>query len=105
LTSKHQNGSVVSARDLETELLTRCAVVAREVAPTARDQREAHVFHLAAGLIRSRFPAESTTLMQASERYFILHPGERMAPVEAVRKGWVQSLPRLRDMLNRQLVR
>lgn len=93
----------MTARELEAALLTRCAVAAREVAPTAQDQREANVFQLAAMVVRSRFPRESTSLMRASEQYFATHPSERLAPGDVVRNGWVQSLPRLRDMLSQQL--
>lgn len=93
----------MTARELEAVLLTRCTVVAREIAPTAQDQREANVFQLAATVVRSRFPRESTSLMLASEQYFATHPGERLTPGDVVRNGWVQSLPRLRDMLSQQL--
>lgn len=93
----------MTARELEAVLLTRCASVARDVAPIAQDQREANVFHLAAMVVRSRFPRESTRLMLASERYFATHPSERLAPGDVVRSGWVQSLPRLPDMLSKQL--
>lgn len=93
----------MTARELEAALLTRCTVAAREVAPTAQDQREANVFQLAAMVVRSRFPRESTSLMRASEQYFATHPNERLAPGDVVRNGWVLSLPRLRDMLSQQL--
>ena len=93
----------MTARDAESALLARCAVVARESAQSARDQREANVFRLAAMVVWSRFPGESLCLMQASERYFAARPDERLAPAEIVRKGWVLSLPRLRDMLSHRL--
>jgi hypothetical protein len=93
----------VTARDAEAALLGRCFVVARELAESARDQREANVFRLAAMVVRSSFPSESARLMQASERYFASHPNERLAPAEVVRNGWVLSLPRLRDMLSHRL--
>ena len=93
----------MTARELEAALLTRCAAVAREVAPAAQDQREANVFQLAATVIRSRFPRESTHLMQASEQYFAAHPDERLAPGDVIRNGWAPSLPRLRDRLSHQL--
>lgn len=93
----------MNTRDAEAALLTRCAVAAREEALAAQDQREANVFRLAAMVVQSRFPHESTRLMRASERYFATHPGERLAPGEVVRNGWVFSLPRLRDMLSHQL--
>jgi len=95
----------MTARDNESALLARCSAVAREVAQSAQDQREANVFRLAAMVVRSRFPDESKCLMQASEQYFAAHPNERLPPVDVVRKGWVLSLPRLRDMLSHQLYR
>ncbi len=93
----------MTARELEASLLKRCAIAAREVAPTAQDQREANVFQLAAVPVRSQFPRESTSLLLASEQYFAIYPCERLATGEIVRNGWVQSLPRLRDMLSQQL--
>jgi hypothetical protein len=93
----------MTARDVESVLLTRCASVARETAPTAQDQREANVFRLASMVVQSRFPDESKRLMQASEEYFATHTDERLAAGEVVRNGWVFSLPRLRDMLSRRL--
>lgn len=93
----------MSARELEATLLTRCVRVAREAASCAQDQREAHVFGLAATTVRSHFPRESTNLMRASEAYFAQHPDERLTPQEVLRLGWVSTLPRLRDMLSRRL--
>ena len=61
------------------------------------------MFQVAAMLVRSQFPRESTRLMRASEQYFAIHPDERLTPGDLVRNGWVPSLPRLRDMLSRQL--
>lgn len=95
----------MTARETESALLTRCATVARNQDSTARDQREANVFRLAAMVVQSRFPRESRSLMQASEQYFSQHPSERLAPVDLVGKGWVASLPRLRDMLSQTLGR
>ncbi|VTU26382.1 hypothetical protein [Variovorax sp. PBL-E5] len=93
----------MTARELEAALLIRCTDVARAVAPTAQDQREANVFQLAATVIRSQFPRESTSLKRASEQYFAAHPDERLASGDVVRNGWVASLSRLRDMLSQQL--
>ena len=93
----------MTARDAESALLARCSVVARELAQSAQDQREANVFRLAAMVVQSRFPSESMYLMRASERYFDAHPNERLAAADVVRKGWVLSLPRLRDMLSQRL--
>ena len=93
----------MTARDVESALLARCTAVARGAPTAAQDGREAHVFALAAGLVRPQFPHASACLMQASERYFSTHPGERLAAAEVVRNGWVPGLPRLRDMLGRRL--
>lgn len=93
----------MTARDIESALLARCSAVARQVTQAAQDQREANVFQVAAMIVQSQFPAESKCLLQASEGYFASHPNERLASAEVVRRGWVISLPRLRDMLSRQL--
>ena len=95
----------MTARELEAALLSRCTLAARQAAPTARDQREANVFHLAATVVRSKFPGESARLMNASEQYFSTHPHERLKSSDIVRHGWITSLPRLRGMLSRQLLR
>jgi hypothetical protein len=93
----------MNPRTLESMLLTQCAAVARELACAANDQREANVYRLAATVIQSSFPREAEHLMQASQVYFVTHPDEKLAPDEVVRRGWVLSLPRLRDMLSHQL--
>lgn len=93
----------MSARDTEAALLARCSEVAREASGSAQDQREANVFQLAAILVESRFPSEAKRLMQASERYFVTHPHERLASAEIVRRKWIMNLPRLRTMLTREL--
>ena len=93
----------MTARDAEAAMLDRCATAARDAASTACDQREANVFRLAAMVVQSRFPRESTGLMRASERYFAQHPGDKLDAAEVVRNGWVASLPRLRDMLSRHM--
>jgi hypothetical protein len=92
-----------NARDAEATLLARCQAVARDGEQSARDQREANVFRLAAMVVRSRFPVESASLMRASEQYFARHPDEELASGDVLRKGWVLSLPRLRDMLEHSL--
>ncbi len=95
----------MTAREVESALLARCSDVAQGRDLLAQDQREANVFRLAAMVVQSRFPSESSVLMSASDRYFALHPGERLHPAEVVRNGWVLSLPRLRDTLSHLLNR
>lgn len=89
----------MSARMLEAALLARIRAVAKGT-EGALDQREANVFRLAALLVRARHPRSSADLMLASEHYFRQHPLQRLSPEDVVRKGWVTSLPRLRDLLN-----
>lgn len=95
----------MTARELEAALLLRCVNVAREAGKVAQDQCEANAFRLAAAVIRSQFPQQATNLMQASNRYFAAHPNEQLASAEVVRNGWVSGLPRLRDVLSKQLAR
>ncbi|MEC3768773.1 hypothetical protein [Cupriavidus sp. SS-3] len=90
----------MSSRDVEAELLRRCATVARERTGSALNQREANVFRLAAMVVQSSFPREAARLMQASEQYFAAHPSERLPAQDVVTKGWVANLPRLRDRLS-----
>ena len=92
-----------TTRDIEAVLMTRCAAVAMADAHVAQDQKEANVFLAAGMVVQSQFPDESRRLKQASEHYFETHPGDRLPAVDVVRQGWVVSLPRLRDMLTRQL--
>ena len=94
----------MTVRDGESEMLKRCAAVARALLLTAQDQKEANVFRLAAMVVQSRFPDESGRLMQVSDRYFMQHPGDKLAAVGVLRQSWVISLPRLRDRLSVQLV-
>jgi len=95
----------MTAREIENNLLVRCAAAARNPADTAQNQQEANVFRLAAMVVRSRFPMESANLMNAGERYFAQHPDDKLAAVDVVRNGWIFSLPRLRSMLTLQLHR
>lgn len=92
-----------NARDLEATLLTLCVDVARGRVVVASDQREANVFHVAADVVGSAHPGAAALLRQASRRYLDQHPGERVTTADVVVRGWVASLPRLRDMLGRQL--
>jgi hypothetical protein len=80
-------------------MLSHCAKAARSLTAIAHDQHEANVFRIAAMVLQSRFPTEASRLMQISEAYFLQHPANKLPAAEVVRKGWVFSLPRLRDML------
>lgn len=95
----------MDARDVEARLLMRCTQVARGASASAQDGREANVFRLASLMADRDFSAAYRRLMRASQLYFEQHPDERLDPEDVVRKGWVVSLPRLRDMLREQLRR
>lgn len=95
----------MNSRDLEDSQLERCVAVARGVTDVARDQQDANVLLVAAKVLQSRYAAESGRLFAASERYFDLHPAQRLSTAEVVRHHWVVSLPRLRDMLSQKLER
>jgi hypothetical protein len=92
-----------SSREREAEMLKRCVAAARGLLQAAQDQREANVFRVAGSVLRSRFLAESTRLKTVSQNYFAQHPDELLRGENVVRKGWVISLPRLRDMLSQLL--
>ena len=49
-----------SAREVESTLLTWCALVAQGAVATANDSREANLCRVASMLLRSRFPAVAT---------------------------------------------
>jgi hypothetical protein len=97
--------TVTTARERESQMLARCADVARGGMDDVRGPEEANVFRVAAMVVQSSYPHESASLRDASDRYFVRHPDDRVVAAEVVRKGWVVSLPRLRDMLSVQLSR
>lgn len=92
----------VTARDIEAAMLDRCKAVAQGIATEAQDRREANTFRVAATVVYSRFPSEYEKLISASDKYFSIHPDERVPTEDVVRNGWADP-PRLRDMLIRRL--
>ena len=94
-----------NARETEAEWLACCTRAAMQPDAAARSPREANVFRLALMVIRSRFPAEASRLLQASDRFFSQQPDDLLSPADVVRHGWVASLPRLRDALSQRLLR
>ncbi len=93
----------LTSRDVEASMLSRCVQVARSGVDAANDPKEANVFRVASMLIDKRYPAEAQRLRHASSRYFGAHPDEKTQASEVVKNGWVWGLPRLRDMLSREL--
>jgi hypothetical protein len=94
---------VKTARQAEAELITYCAQVAHGSVAAVRNQREANVLAVAARVLTRRFPAEVAHLDAASERYLRAHEAERVSAAVAVDNGWIVSLPRLRELLTREL--
>lgn len=92
----------MTAREEEAALLADCALAARGL-QQAHSQRQAHVYRLAAMVVQSRYPAQAGALMQASDGYLAAHPGQLLPSQEVLSRGWVTSLPRLRDMLSLRL--
>lgn len=88
---------------MELMLLTRCQEAANDGNQSAQNQCEANVFRLAAMIVLHKFPRESRALMAASDRYFSSRPEDKLLPEDAVRNGWILSLPRFQDMLVRKL--
>jgi hypothetical protein len=94
----------LTARETENFMLQRCALAARHGLDAPLTQQDANVFRVAAMVLQSRLPRESAQLMRLSNDYFSSHPQALLPAVENVRRGWVVSLPRLRDMLSQQLL-
>lgn len=94
---------MTSARQAETELIAYCARVARGAAHDVTDPRQANVLAVAARVLSRRFLAEIAHLDTASERYLRTHEHERVSTAAAIRNGWIVSLPRLRELLTREI--
>lgn len=95
--------SDMSARETEEALIAQCAAAARGEILCARDQREANVFRMAALTLLHRFPAESAAMLAAARAWFAQHPADEVESAEVIRRGWVQGLPRFREMLSGRL--
>jgi hypothetical protein len=93
----------MNARELEDQFLSRCATAATQPNAVAHNQREANIFRTAALLIQSRHPEASSRLMRASAVYFSQHANEQLSASDVMKKGWLISLPRARDLLCRKL--
>jgi hypothetical protein len=91
------------ARKTEAQMLAACVRATQSESFDAAGEEEANVFRLAATVLFSKNPTESARLLSASDRYFSQHPEQKLPPAEVVNKGWVSSLPRLRDMLRAEL--
>ena len=93
----------MTARQTEAELIAYCARVARGATVAVKDRREANVLAIAARVLGRRYPAEIAHLDAVSEGYLRAHEDERVSAAATVRNGWIVSLPRLRELLTREL--
>lgn len=93
----------MESRANEFQMIQRCVEAAIGTLSAPADQREANIFRLASMLLLPRFPSEAGTLMAKCDRYFSTRPMDLVESAQIVRNGWVISLPRLRDSLEREL--
>ncbi len=94
--------TIMDARDREFSLLRRCAEVARGESSAAHDAREANVFRLAS-MIMHTHPEQEQRWAEASAAYFAQHPDDLVPTEQIIRRGWIFSLPRFRDMITPML--
>lgn len=92
-----------SSRAREDALLNRCVEVARADAAPASNEIEANFFLLAAAVLRWKYPIEVSRWKSAGDAYVAANPGSLLTSDEVLQRGWVISLPRLRDMLIHKL--
>ena len=95
---------LAGSRDQEAEMLKKCVLVGRGECLAASNSAEANVFRVAAMLIESRFPLEANRLACVGEEYFAADPAAKLPAVEVIRNGWLISLPRARDLLERLIL-
>jgi hypothetical protein len=93
---------MADSRERESEMLNKCVLVGRGECLAASNSAEANVFRVAAMLLESRFPVEARRLACVCEGYFSADPASKLPAVEVIRNGWLISLPRARDLLERQ---
>lgn len=91
----------MNARDTEEQLLALCGQAAKGGLASAGAQREANVLRIAAMILSHRFPEETRQLWRVVDAWFDQHPDDLLEVEDIVRRGWVISLPRFRDGLER----
>jgi hypothetical protein len=93
----------MDSRMVESALLDKCVDVARGAISEIDNPRDANVFRIAGMVVRSKFPAEASNLIEITEAYFRRFPSELLSAEEVLREGWIISLPRLKDSLSMRL--
>lgn len=96
-------GSVETARDRETVVLSMVASIGCGAKFEQIDERLANVCRIGGAIVRDRYPTASERLRACADRYFAEFPEQLKPPDEVVRAGWVESLPRFRVELERRL--
>jgi hypothetical protein len=93
----------MTAREIEAHWLASCLAAVRSPSTVVSGAQEANVFRVAAMVLASAWPVQAARLRALSDAYFAQHPADKLPVVQVVHNGWVLSLPRLRDLLSRQL--
>ncbi len=93
----------MTARETEAHWLASCLAAVSSPSTVVSGAQEANVFRVAGMVLASSWPRQAARLMALSEAYFAQHPADKLPVVQVVHNGWVLSLPRLRDLLSRQL--
>jgi hypothetical protein len=86
-------------RDAEDRVLDICVDVARGGRVHLDSEYLANVIWLASQVLRFQLPDAADRLVKAAERYFNHHQISRLPTPVVLQKGWVSTLPRLKDML------
>lgn len=95
----------MDARQHEEKLVARCFAVASGDATAPIDEREANVFRIVATILGPQHAAEADRLLAVSSAWFLAHNVEALPAAEVVRRGWIVSLPRMRQFVCRALTR
>jgi hypothetical protein len=95
----------MDARQQEEQLVARCCAVASGDATAPVDEREANVFRIVATILGPQHIAEADRLLTASSTWFVAHNIEALPAAEVVRRGWIASLPRMRQLVSQALTR
>ncbi|WP_137917069.1 hypothetical protein [Hydrogenophaga sp. 2FB] len=94
---------MTTSRAGEAQMLNLCFDLALGRKGTVQSAADANLARFAGSVLRSRLPQESARLKAAAEEYFSNNPETTVSFDEAFDRGWVTSLPRLRDMLSEKL--
>jgi hypothetical protein len=63
------------------------------------------VFRIVATILGPQHIAEADRLLTASSTWFVAHNIEALPAADVVRRGWIASLPRMRQLVSQALTR